>query len=553
MRKILAALVLALALSPAAAQAADPSNAYTWSEAYIPTSDPGVELHADVLRPRGLAATARTPVIMVAGPYLNHSGETIVDFDPTRSGPDAYYTDLIEQGRIFANGYTMVLLDLRGFGGSSGCNDFGGPGEQADVKTGVEWAAKQAWSNGKVGMYGKSYDGWTEIMGLATRPKGLAAMVVMAPIIDGYRALYMNGVHYATGWYATPAVYQSQDAMPGTVNDSPEYHAHTALGTNPACYAANLGQQTAFVDRDDPAGFWSARDLVPRAKGSSVPVFFAHGFMDANAKPDNFLDVWSTLTGPHRAWFGQYDHVRPNDPRNMGGRTGFSAEVMRWFDRYLKGSRTTGVENDPPVEVQEGNGRWRTEAAWPPADAAPFTMPVKPGSYTDDRNNNGEGAGAGVGTWSVSQKLPYDVHLAGVARLAAQVTSSAPRANLVALLYDISDAGTATLITRGASAVKQTGPVAFDFYPQDWRLLAGHRIGLLVAGADELWFTPPHSQSTVTVNGGSLRLPALRRLRVSDLSGGITPAMRSRRPFTVPAATLSGSAVHAKLPPAQTP
>ena len=45
-------------------------------------------------------------------------------------------------------GYTFVMVDLRGFGGSSGCLDWGGPGEQADVVEAVKWAASQPWSTG---------------------------------------------------------------------------------------------------------------------------------------------------------------------------------------------------------------------------------------------------------------------------------------------------------------------------------------------------------------------------------------------------------------------
>ena len=107
-----------------------------------------------------------------------------------------------------------------------------------DVKAAVEWAARQPWSTGKVGLWGKSYDGWTGVMGLATKPKGLAAAVILSPIIDGYRTLYMNGVHYDSGWYGTPALYQGIDAHPPSVFDSPEYFAGAALGFNPACYAA---------------------------------------------------------------------------------------------------------------------------------------------------------------------------------------------------------------------------------------------------------------------------------------------------------------------------
>ena len=65
-----------LAAIPAAAGAA--GVAYPdadWSEAWIPSSD-GVTLHADVLRPKGATAAAKTPVIISIGPYFNHSGQT---------------------------------------------------------------------------------------------------------------------------------------------------------------------------------------------------------------------------------------------------------------------------------------------------------------------------------------------------------------------------------------------------------------------------------------------------------------------------------------------
>jgi alpha/beta superfamily hydrolase len=63
-------------------------------------------------------------------------------------------------------------VDSRGYGSSGGCYDLGGSGEQADAKAAVEWAASQSWSTGKVGMWGKSYDAWTQVMAMATKAKG---------------------------------------------------------------------------------------------------------------------------------------------------------------------------------------------------------------------------------------------------------------------------------------------------------------------------------------------------------------------------------------------
>ncbi|HEX6390798.1 MAG TPA: CocE/NonD family hydrolase, partial [Solirubrobacteraceae bacterium] len=349
-------------------------------------------MHADVIRKSGVAADARQPVILAIGPYFAHIGMTPEDADPTRRGPNVYYTELVTDGKLFDRGYTLVQVDLRGFGGSEGCNDFGGKGEQADVKAAVEWAASQPWSNGKVGMFGKSYDGWTLAMALATKPKGLAAIVIQAPVLSGYRALYMNGVHYALGWYATPAVYQATDALPPAAFDSPEYIRHSALGFNPACYALNIALQTGLADRDDGAGFWQQRDLIERASGSAVPTFWEHGFVDANAKLDNFLDVYSVLRGPHRVWAGQWAHERLTEA--LVGRKGFYDEAMRWFDRYVKGlpEQQAPVGSDPGAEIQDGGThKWRAEAVWPPPDAAGHDLSVRPGTHVNVPGNSASG------------------------------------------------------------------------------------------------------------------------------------------------------------------
>ena len=112
------------------------------------------------------------------------------------------------------------MVDLRGFGGSSGCLDWGGPGEQSDVKAAVEWAASQPWSTGHVGMYGKSYDGVTGLMGVALKPAGLDAVVSQEPVYDMYRYLYSNRVRFSNS-FLTPALYTAIDATPGSIQDDP--------------------------------------------------------------------------------------------------------------------------------------------------------------------------------------------------------------------------------------------------------------------------------------------------------------------------------------------
>ncbi len=483
-----------------------------------------------MIRKSGVPANEKQPVIMAIGPYFAHIGQTVEDADPLRSGPNVYYKELLAEGKPFDRGYTLVQVDLRGFGGSEGCNDFGGKGEQADVKAAVEWAASQPWSTGKVGMFGKSYDGWTLVMGLASKPKGLAAVVTQAPIVSGYRALYMNGVHYALGWYITPGLYQSTDLLPPTIFDSPEYIVHSALGLNPACYALNIALQTALTDRDDGAGFWDERDLIERAAGSTVPTLWEHGFLDANAKPDNFLDVYSKLRGPRRVWAGQWEHDRPTEA--LVGRKGFYEESMRWFDRYVK--EAPGVADDPVAEIEDGGTqRWRAEDQWPPGDAVVHKLTVRP----EDR-------------WSVSPKLPHDVHLAGTPRLTVDARLSGPRANVFAMVYDIDTSGRITLLTRGAYAVTRSGTIAFDLYPQDWTFKAGHRIGVLMPESDLEWFMPLPTLGSVSRTGASLALPFLKYKRTSFLPGKKTKVEADRPPGQNVTSVIAGAETAFELPPA---
>src|SRR6201991_2459842 len=241
MRTVALALA-ALVIAPAVAHADAPPPGSVWTQATITETD-GTKLHADVLRPANLPADAKTPVILSIGPYFNHSGQTGpagpvegTPYTPTgAAGPSARFYDFIAGAKLMEKGYTWVQVDLRGFGGSTGCLDWAGPGEQADVKAAVEWAASQSWSTGKVGMYGKSYDAVTGLMGIAQQPQGLAAVVAQEPVYDMYRYLYANGVRFENS-LATPALYDAIAATPGELGDDPGYNLDSLDDTaRPGC------------------------------------------------------------------------------------------------------------------------------------------------------------------------------------------------------------------------------------------------------------------------------------------------------------------------------
>src|SRR5687768_2547511 len=291
MRRAILATVLALLTMPAAAHAAPVPEGAEWSEAWIATAD-GEQLHADVLRPKGV--TGRTPVIAIVSPYLGHSvddGNTSQD-----PGPSSRFHDLFEGGRVFERGYSVVMVDLRGTGGSSGCLDILGPGEQADIKAAIEWAAAQPWSSGRVGMYGKSYDGNTGVAGATLRPKGLKAVVAQQVIGDRYRGSYSGGVRYLQSVAYPFASYGSQGEGGFTLGDDLQYTLNS-VSHSADCQAGLAGHYDPNEDTD----FWRVRDFVARNSGSTVPFLMTTGFLDVNTNIGGAaIDFFARLRGPKR-------------------------------------------------------------------------------------------------------------------------------------------------------------------------------------------------------------------------------------------------------------
>ena len=105
-----------------------------------------------------------------------------------------------ENEYLVERGYVQVVVDVRGTGSSGGYwNDFG-PREQLDGPEVVEWAARQPWSNGNVGMWGSSYMAITQILTAAQQPPHLKAIFPIIPMGDCYRDMVFPGGQNNTGF-----------------------------------------------------------------------------------------------------------------------------------------------------------------------------------------------------------------------------------------------------------------------------------------------------------------------------------------------------------------
>jgi putative CocE/NonD family hydrolase len=209
------------------------------------------------------------------------------------------------------------------------------------------------------------------------------------------------------------------------------------------------------------------------------------------------------LRAPARLLFGPWSHMG-TDTSVPGPRIDLLPEMVRWWDRWLRGLRN-GVDDRPPMtlfvrhttrpapDLDEQPGAWRDEPAWPPERAATLALPL---ADVTGRPVHAAGAAAtetttpatsltgpavdrlevrpDVGSaawiscaghlpfgqpddqreddaWSLAYDWPLDRELGvlGHPRLTVRVGASAPVAFLSAKLCDVWPDGTSTLVARG--------------------------------------------------------------------------------------------------------
>jgi len=520
-----------------------------WTEAYFPSADhSGVELHADVLRPANLPPRAKTPVILAIGPYFGHAGQTGPE-GWAQTGPSNRFEDFTSGTGLFARGYTYVMVDLRGFGGSTGCLDWVGPGEQADVKAAIQWAAAQPWSTGKVGMYGKSYDAVTGLVGNNLRLGALRAVVAQEPVWNMYNYLFSNGVPRpnVTG---TPNAYNGIATIAPLPDDSDRYQANANYEqSHPKCLADNL---TNNNNPDLASSYWRARNLAAKAEGTNTPLLVTQGFIENNTKPEDIEEYLDNHHGTERGWLGQWEHVRGNQTNDQGqlmmGRAGFFDEVMRLYDRYLKG--VPPAVHDPAFAIEDSTGEWRAQPAWPKSSAATVaTLPA--GQFVDDGVASPLAAPAATADqkWDMEHAAdpapPANKRLAPMAtadtrsyfgwstpvRSRLRITAT-PRVslqagatgNVMVRLWDVASDGTAVMFDENVALIERAGRVAFDLKSTDWTFEVGHQLGVQIGTIGSgSWLDTP-SGNTIQITRARLSLE-LQKPR-SDV-----PTQGDRSPF----------------------
>ncbi|MGP4027439.1 CocE/NonD family hydrolase [Actinomadura sp. 3N407] len=503
-----------------------------WADSHMVPMRDGVRLATDVYRPGGAAAR---PAVLVRLPYDKNSRYVFME---------------AVARRLVARGYALVVQDVRGKFRSEG-EALGLVGEAWDGYDTIEWITRQPWSDGRVGMFGDSYYGFTQWAAASTSHPALRAIVPRVTAVE-------IPVHTPAtpGSVADPpwcgfAAYLAE-CWSGPRLHEPEFDWHRTPLTEVFEDAFKaLGRRAAWYDR-----------LIPEAKpvtvfpdghpfdARPVPTLHVIGWHD-NALLHSMRDYQALMSRPDHAstqylYADSIDHenyhlslvpIQEHDDHDVD-----DTALSRMLDRYLDPAmeffdvflaRTAPAETVPRVRWHLGHAGWRESGCWPPEESVPHPL------YLVDLTA-AEGAGTGrlapdppareqSVSWihdprdlvpsavenSFAFLLAYpderhaadrddvlrfdtaasrdDLDIAGPVDLFLRMESTAPTTDVYAKLFDVAPDGGCHMISRGQGVLTEPDakePVRVEMTHTGYRLRRGHRLRLHIASSDYPEFAP---------------------------------------------------------------
>ena len=365
----------------------------------VPMSD-GVRLAADIYLPEG---DEPFPVLLTRTPYNKDRGARAAR-------------------RYVAEGYAVVVMDSRGIYASRG-DWLPYTTEARDGYDTQQWIGQQEWSNGKIGMYGTSYPGFTQLLPARFRSPYVKALVPIAAQSDNFGSIWStNGLyHLALGlsWGLRQEAIATEQTMPEqtwmqVMNHLPLNTVMEEVGVH-SDFVANTIRHEAYDD------FWRQMSVRDDYDEMEVPAFHVTGWYDDLVSETilNFTNMRERSRTEHaRRWqkllIGPWGHGVRTNP--VYGDVDFGTEVekinsfdfhMRWFDYHLKGI-DNGLDDEAPISIfVMGDNVWRDEREWPLRRARPLTLYLGGDGAANTRFGDGT-LGSAAPSADSSDRYRYD-------------------------------------------------------------------------------------------------------------------------------------------------
>jgi len=365
-------------------------------------------------------------------------------------------------------GYVHIKGSARGTGKSGGVYQWVSPREIMDYYDLCEWAAKQPWCNGNVGMVGISYFAWVQPLTAALQPPHLKCIFPFNGATDQYRMLWYHG---GIRWERfmglvissfTLDINTGASVMKEELGEEAFQAAIDKLLENEEICANPI-----FVDAlkhpDKPANapkidillndtadtkYWKER--YPDFDNIKIPVYCGACWHKFPLHLPGAFDQWANLKIPKKLLIGpQYGPDRPLYQLQW--------EMLRWYDYWLKGI-DTGIMDEPPVKLfVRGSNEWKFADDWPVPGTSwiPFFLHSKGilsemEPWPDAPNATFEDGPAKRGFLKYySPRLVEDTEVCGPIALNLYASSRDQDIYFFVSLWDVDEDGNETLLTRG--------------------------------------------------------------------------------------------------------
>ena len=513
---------------------------YSWSgpteyfvEVDLPPSEqdvgyPGPALmHVSIWMPEVPNGT-KVPVIATVHPYYDFGGEGIAGDDSNPNTiPDAG-VGLWVLEEFVPHGYALAQISTFGTGKSTHCQDVKGLGEQIGIQSAVHWLGEQEWSNGNVGLMGKSYAGTTNWEAAQNPSEHLKTIVPISGSIGVQQMFYRNGSSESRAMLYD-VLYEG--ATTDASSDDMRLCSDDAIGPI-SPFTTWLG---AGFGGDEWNDYWDERyhlqDVIDNYNGS---VYIVWGLQDWNVDPYHAFPTHQLLKDAGinvRTISGQWGHNYPDQPTvHEGLESGYGAEafpnvtrmdwaveLFPWFEYYLKG---IGDEPESYVQVQRNDGKWHIENTWPAEDTKDVQYAI-----TDWEGGMSGTVNSQQSMTITSQPMTNEMHISGLPTLHIDArTNMCNGGQLFVTMYDGTSGlrlGHATMDVRyrdGGYEAQPTSPMTgyrmlMEFNPMDVIVPKGHTIQLVVTETGEDYLPSPCASLGMTIFAGYqvLNLPTLDR------------------------------------------
>jgi len=349
------------------------------TEAMVRARD-GVRLHTRVFVPKG--ADAPLPIVFLRTPYGVDRAE------------GRFAVSLKE---LAAEGYIFVFQDIRGRYKSEGTfvmqrpardpHDASAIDEGTDTYDTIEWLLKNARpNNGRVGMLGVSYGGWTTAMATIEPHPALKAVSPQASPADMWMGddFHHNGAFRLSYGFEYAAMMETTKESTNFAFDRYDtYQWYLALGPLSNVNARHLHGKIPtwndYVAHPDYDAFWRRQTLIPSLRDVKVPTLSVAGWWDQEDfyGPVRIYDALERFDDRKRMNYlvvGPWNHGGWNEPTgqklgaiDFGSATSlyFREQVQApWFAYWLKDKGK--LAQPEALTFEGGTNQWRRWNAWPP-------------------------------------------------------------------------------------------------------------------------------------------------------------------------------------------